>query len=188
VELFQTLLLKGDVIEHIRRDPKVDDPLRTLALSLAEEIAENPMHLNDAGWAIAVDPRRTADDYHRAVRYAEAACRLAPDQGMFLNTLGVARYRARQYRQALADLERSLKLNAPQYGGPTPADLAFLAMARHHLGQAAESRKDLDRLRDVMKAPRWAADAESKAFLAEATSLIDRPAGAVPEVEASTAH
>ncbi|MGO9468792.1 MAG: hypothetical protein ACLQIB_04055 [Isosphaeraceae bacterium] len=116
-------------------------------------------------------------DYLRAVRLAEAACEVNPFNGLYLNTLGVARYRAGQYRNALDDLNRSFELNAPRYRGPLPADMAFVATAQHRLGQFVEARKTLEQLRVVMKKQPGRADSESTAFLEEAVALIDRPAG-----------
>src|SRR5262249_46595171 len=117
---------------------------------------------------------------------AEAACRLIPQESTFINTLGVARYRAGQWREALDDLNRSVKLNAPRFGGSIPPDLAFIPMAQHQPRQTPEGRKTLGQLRKVMKTPRWADDAESKAFLAEAAGLIDRPAGSEGDAKRST--
>jgi hypothetical protein len=71
-----------------------------------------------------------------------------------------------------ADLNRSVALNARQFGGPIPADVAFIAMAQHRLGQAAEARKTLDQLRQLMSRKPWSDDPESRAFAAEATSLV----------------
>jgi WD40 repeat protein len=172
---FQELLIKNDVINRVRNDRSLDDSLRSVALSLAENIREDPKALNNEGWLIAAAPHREATDYLRAVRYAEAACRHTPESGSCLNTLGVARYRAGQYRQALEDLERSLKLNTTEDGDPTPADVAFVAMTQYQLGQVDESQKALDQLRGIMKRPNWAKDSESRAFFAEATALIDGP-------------
>ena len=129
-DLFRSLLLKNDVIDQIRRDAKLDESLRAASLQIAERTPEHPMILNDTSWS-SRESHRTPDDYRRSLRYAQAACRLAPQESTFINTLGVARYRAGQYREALADLNRSLELNSARFGGPFPANLAFLAMAQH---------------------------------------------------------
>ena len=54
-----------------------------------------------------------------ALRLAEAACRLEPKHGYYVNTLGVAQYRAGQYAEALATLTRSEPLNTAA-GIPDP--------------------------------------------------------------------
>jgi hypothetical protein len=51
-------------------------------------------------------------------------------------------------------------------------NLAFLAMARHQLGQKGQARETLRRLREVMRQPRWANDAGRQGFLREAEELL----------------
>ena len=118
--MLRALILKSDVVERISRDPKLDEPLRAAALILAEHLRDNPMLLNNSSWFIAREPNRTPEDYGRALRYIEAACRLDPKESTYVNTLGVARYRAGRYQDALADLNRSLKLNARAVRRPDP--------------------------------------------------------------------
>jgi Flp pilus assembly protein TadD len=103
------------------------------------------MQLNDAAWKVLKARDSGKDSYARALRQAEAAVRQAPENGFFLNTLGVAQYRAGRYADALATLTKSQKLNATT-GGSIPADLAFLAMAQHHLGKKDEANTALGRL------------------------------------------
>ena len=114
----------------------------------------------------------------RALRQAREACRLEPENGLYLNTLGVALYRAGRYQTALETLTRSEKLNTAKFEAPQPADLAFLAMAQHRLGKRDAARQMLERLRQVAKEPRWANDAETNAFLHEAEKLLQDPAAA----------
>ncbi len=104
--LFQTYLVKSDVIEKVRSDPKLGERLRQAALETAKRCSEDPNLLNDTSWLIARDPKQTRDDYLRAVHYAELACELAPDNGSFRDTRGAARYRAGRYREAIDDLDR----------------------------------------------------------------------------------
>jgi hypothetical protein len=51
-------------------------------------------------------------------------------------------------------------------------NLAFLAMTQHYLGHAKEAQAGLQRLREQMKEPRWAGNAEAHAFLREAEALL----------------
>jgi hypothetical protein len=99
------------------------------------------------------------------------------DDGRYLNTLGVAQYRAGKYAAALATLTRSNEINRNREAG----DPAFLAMTQHRVGQAAAARATLDRLRAVMKTPAVATDSESQAFLREAEALILRLPAELPE-------
>jgi hypothetical protein len=86
--------------------------------------------------------------------------------------LGLAQYRAGQFREALATLTQAEPLNAKVFQGSIPRDLAFLTMAHYQLGQKDQARTALSRLRERMKEPRWANDAESQAFLHEAQALL----------------
>ncbi len=123
--------------------------------------------LNQMSWEVVRQPGREAEQYLRALRWAEAASRVAPDSGMVLNTLGVAQYRTGRYARAVGTLERAADLNKG-----TPADLAFLAMAHHRLGQLEPARTRLAVLRETLRQPRWEKDEEARSFLREAEDLM----------------
>ena len=69
--------------------------------------------------------------------------------------------------EALATLTRSNDLNKQR----VPADLAFLALAQHRLGQSDKARVTLARLREVMKDPQLAGNSDARAFLLEAETI-----------------
>jgi hypothetical protein len=165
-------LVKEELLEGLRRDLALDGVVRARALALAEQYAEDPARLNALSWEVVRRPGATAAEYRAARRWAEAACRLAPKNSNYLNTLGVAQYRAGQHQAAEDTLARSDAIHAAGQGGSHPADLAFLAMAQHRLGQKDKAQESIRRLREAMKAPRWAEDAESRAFLREAEALL----------------
>jgi WD40 repeat protein len=170
--LFQMHLLKSAVIEQIRSDAKLDEPLRRLALEVAASSSEDPNLLSDTSWLLARDPKQTRAAYLRAVRYAEAACELAPDDVLFRETRGAARYRAGRFQESTADLDRPPARDATAADGPLPARLAFLTMAEHQIGREDKARRTLNQLREVMSGPPWSTDAESKALLSEAVALL----------------
>ena len=151
-------------------------PLNTASLSTSSHptgpvsrVSESdPERFHRAGWAAARQPYLNAFQYRFALRQAEAACRLAPEQSKYRTTLGVAQYRVGQYQQALATLTQA---GPPNPG--VPADLAFLAMAQHQLAQKEQARATLARLRETMKEPRWAKEEEARAFLREAEALLE---------------
>jgi hypothetical protein len=60
---------------------------------------------------------------------------------------------------------------------PSPADLAFLAMARFRLGQAQAARAALEKLEAEMKNSNNADEAELQSFLREAQELIEGTGG-----------
>jgi tetratricopeptide (TPR) repeat protein len=109
------------------------------------------------------------------LRYSEECCRLAPEKGAYLNTLGVAYYRLANDKKAIETLMRADRLNQKlaEYLGSIPADLAFLAMAQQRLGHVQEAHAHLKQLRERMKDPRWANSAEANAFLREAEMLLE---------------
>ena len=83
----------------------------------------------------------------------------------------MAQYRSGLVAEALATLTRSNALNKEN----EPADLAFLALAQHRLGQSEKARDTLARLREVMKDPQRAGNPEAQAFLREAETIeLDR--------------
>jgi hypothetical protein len=129
--------------------------------------------LNELAWQVV--RRRDCDQeaYARSLRLAAAAVREEPKVGYILNTQGVAQYRVGQNAAALATLTESEKLNTVAFEGTYPGDAAFLAMAQHQLGKKDEAKATLARLREVMKQPRWAKDAEAQSFLREAEELIE---------------
>jgi hypothetical protein len=45
-------------------------------------------------------------------------------------------------------------------------------MAQHRVGQNADAQTTLERLRQTMKQPEWAANAEAQGFLREAEALL----------------
>jgi hypothetical protein len=171
--LFEDLGLRKEVLAVLRKDPTLSEADREFALQLARTHSETTSNqLNEAAWKVVKIRDTGKDAYARALRQAEAAVRLEPRNGVFLNTLGVAQYRVGCYADALAILTKSEKLNATKEGA-IPDDLAFLAMTQHQLGKTGEAKATLGRLRKVMKQPRWAQKAEAVGFLREAEELIE---------------
>jgi hypothetical protein len=130
--------------------------------------------LNSRSWEIVRRPGASPKECRLAVRLAETVCQFKPDSGTYLNTLGIAQYRAGKYEVCLETLTRSSQLN----GGRQPADIAFLAMAQHRLGQIQGSRKTLALLQDLFNKSRTD---DTTAFLEEAKSLILRQPDALPK-------
>src|SRR5436305_861158 len=83
--------------------PAVTPPAREMALGLIERYKEetNPEHYHRASWATLRQPYLNAFQYGFALRQAETACRLDPENREYRIALGVAQYRAGQYQDAL---------------------------------------------------------------------------------------
>jgi WD40 repeat protein len=168
--LFAKPLLRSEVLDALRADARVNPAVRLEALALAETFPEDASLFNGASWEVVRRPDAGASAYQRALRHAEAACRLA-NNGLNLHTWAVAQYRLGRYRQALGTLQAEpLKPYASKQGHP--ADLAFLAMAQHRLGQKDQAQATLVRLRQAMQEPQWASNLDAQAFLREAEELL----------------
>jgi WD40 repeat protein len=163
---------------RITRDVTISEPVRQRALALTRDWPEDvdAGALCRASWRVVRQPNPDPAQYEKALRQAETACRADPDNGTFLNTLGVAQYRAGRYQDALATLRRADRLNKG-----IPEDLAFLAMTQHRLGRKEEAQANLARLREVMKDRRRSQDEEAQAFLREAEALVEGKVAAPKE-------
>jgi Flp pilus assembly protein TadD len=168
--LFAKPLRRADIREHLRRSPMLRPQAREMALAQVERYREeaSPEPYYRAAWTVVRQQYLNAFQYRLALRQAETACELAPGQVRYLRTLGVAQYRNSKQKEALKTLTR-----ADQLAKDNPVNLAFLAMTRHQLGEGGQARATLVRLREVMKKPESAANAEAETFLREAAALIE---------------
>jgi hypothetical protein len=166
--LYGEPMFRPEVLASLRTDASLTEPVRRAALALAEQVPEFPGRLSAASWQVVSRPDAGVAAYGLALRRAEAARRLVPNDLEILNTLGVAQYRLGQDREAVATLSQAERLNTALENPPSPAHLAFLALAQHRLGQADQARAALDRLRQSMKRPEQARIELWQAFLREA--------------------
>jgi tetratricopeptide (TPR) repeat protein len=98
---------------------------------------DGPEPHNDYAWLLATCSPSELRNPSQAVESAKKATELAPKEGSYWNTLGVAQYRAGDWQAAIAALERSMAL---QKGGDA-CDWLFLAMAHWQLGHREEAQK-----------------------------------------------
>jgi WD40 repeat protein len=167
--LFGEGLTREEVVERLKGQGLLSGGIWTQFPRLVETWPEDPDALNRASWAVVVRSDATAPDYRIALGRIERACRLKADDGLLLNTLGVAQYRNGLDREALATLRRSNRLN----GGRQAADMAILAMCQLRLGRVVEARAALARLREAVARPLPGANStEDRAFLREAEALL----------------
>ncbi len=172
--LFDRLGVSEDVIAALRGGAAtgLNPPARAAALRIAAALGDSATDLNTAAWSVASNPAGTAEQYRLALRRAEVAVRLTPGNGMILNTLGVARYRAGEFEEALTTLRESEQINTARSGRTFPADVLFIAMSLHKLGRNEEATAALSRGEALMAGPQAGADPESVAFLREARALM----------------
>jgi WD40 repeat protein/serine/threonine protein kinase/tetratricopeptide (TPR) repeat protein len=123
--------------------------------------------LNNIAWFLASCPDPRFRDPAQAVQLAKRATGLAPREGDYWNTLGVASYRAGDLKGALQSLGKSAQLRS----GGNSFDYFFLAMARWQLGQKDEAGTWYGRGVEWMDKNK-PQDAELLRFRAEATDLL----------------
>ncbi len=166
--LYAELTFTDDVVARLAKEPLLDEAQRAIASRMAQGRGDNPLQLNSAAWKLASQPRRSAAEYELAAKMAARACLLARDTGAYLNTLGVAQYRAEQYAAAIETLQASRQRN-----GDHPADVAFIALALHRMQRQPEARAELQKLRALMQDRAFARDDLWLDFLREAEEEID---------------
>jgi tetratricopeptide (TPR) repeat protein len=138
----------GLMVEAGRRDP------------------DQPNAQNVIAWLLATWPDPKVRNPARAVELAKKAVDRMPTKGDYWNTLGVAQYRAGDWKAAVAALEKSMELGK----GGNSADWLFLAMAHWKLGHKEESRKFYARAIEWMTKHR--PTEELRLFRAEAAQLL----------------
>ncbi len=130
---------------------------------------------NSLAWMLVTCPDQSLRNIQRGLELARLACQREPSNAMYLNTLGVAYYRAGQWRQAVEELNRS------ETAGPGESfgyNAFFLAMAHWQLGEQEESRRWYDQaVAWLQTAPASFDLDELGRFQAEARRLLEGGSG-----------
>ena len=122
---------------------------------------------NDAAWFLATSEIAAQRDPTLAIELATKAVESNPQTSGYHNTLGVARYRARDWQQAITELEKSISLSK----GGDGFDYFFLSMAHWQLGNKDQAHKWL--VQAVAWMDKKAPDNEElRRFRSEAEKLI----------------
>jgi len=100
-----------------------------------------PEVLNTLAWQLVTSHFPPLYDPAKAVKLARQAIAASPKNGNFWNTLGVALYRAGDWRGALESLDQSIALR----GGGDPEDWFVQAMAYWQLGNRFKAREMFDK-------------------------------------------
>jgi WD40 repeat protein len=129
---------------------------------------------NMQAWRLATDPDEKRRDPARAVVLAQKAVKLDPTHAFYWNTLGVAHYRAGNWKKAIKALTQSMEL---QRGALESFDTFFLAMAHWRLGEKDQARRWyrravrwLEKNKDQFLTKPW--QEELARFRAEAAKLL----------------
>jgi WD40 repeat protein len=171
-DLAAELLLKEDIVARLRSDTTLDETLRRQALDVMERYQEDPQRLHQAAGRLVREPGANQAQYERALRLAEAVCRLRPNVCLGFHPRAKAEYRLGRYEQALQSLARIKEIHARNKNDLEPHDLAFLAMAQYQLGAKEQAQATLARLHEVMKKPGSAAGPVVLAFVREAEAVV----------------
>jgi tetratricopeptide (TPR) repeat protein len=91
---------------------------------------------NNLAWFLATCPDLKVRDFGQALTHAKKAVELAPSNGRFWNTLGVAQYRNGDRKAAIEALMKSTRLR----NGGDSFDFFFLAMAHWQLDEKDKAR------------------------------------------------
>jgi WD40 repeat protein len=150
VELYKQELMETDVPARLRDDPKLDAPARKLALAIASRRQKRSQALNNVGYGVAADPRRTPAEFNVALRMLEEAHRLVPGSWNVLDSLGVAQLRVGRDREALESLSRAGSIIRTESSTSAPTNLAFQAIAQARLGRRTEAELLLDRVGELI--------------------------------------
>jgi eukaryotic-like serine/threonine-protein kinase len=93
-------------------------------------------------------------------------------QSAYLNTLGVAQYRATQYEPAIQSLLQSIeKSKEEKLAGPRPTDLAFLAMSHFKLGHKQQADSYRQQFTEAMKG--LSVQPDEASYVKEVNQLFD---------------
>ena len=126
VTTLEPVAVKGQVSCH--NDNTISELVREQAVEWSDlfwknharqqkQALQQSRQLNASSWQIVRQPELSIEQYQTALDMVVEANTLRPDCGMYLNTLGAAQYRARKYKDPLATLSGSEKLNAPDFDG-----------------------------------------------------------------------
>jgi tetratricopeptide (TPR) repeat protein len=126
---------------------------------------------NNLAWTYLAAPAELRD-VSAALPLAEKAVRLAPDNAIYRNTLGLAFYRTGRYREAVDTLRPNL---AAQEDRGLALDLYVLAMSHYRLGESVLAKDNFDLALRWARAQRGLSSGqldELAAFHAEAKELL----------------
>jgi tetratricopeptide (TPR) repeat protein len=161
----------GNLLDTTGQDAEAEKVYsRTLALreNLKDDFPGEARDRRDLAWFLSNCPARQFRNPDRAVRLAKEAVELAPEGGDCWRTLGLACYRASDWKAAVAALNKATELRS----GGDSTECFFRAMAHWQLGDKEQARSWYDR------AIRWMDENQPRdenlcRWRAEATALLD---------------
>ncbi|HZU36841.1 MAG TPA: hypothetical protein VFA18_13060, partial [Gemmataceae bacterium] len=162
-------------LQEMCRNAPVAQPDRFTGSLDQREPCIYALALNNLAWMCVTSADSPLRHPQRAVRLARYATTIMPREGFYVNTLGVARYRAGHWKEAIATLTRSMEL---EKGALEAFDTFFLAMAHWQLGEKEKARQWYDRAVQWTETHRYQLQGnnewpeELRRFRAEAAKLL----------------
>jgi tetratricopeptide (TPR) repeat protein len=138
---------------------------------------QDPGRLNALAWSLATHPAPGFRDPGRAVRLAREAVNRSPGAAPW-NTLGVALYRAGDWKAAIEALEKS---EALEPGKHLAFNGFFLAMAHMQRGDRNRARDDFERSELWLRTHPTTEDEELPRFHREARGVLEGYVEPMPE-------
>jgi tetratricopeptide (TPR) repeat protein len=182
-QLASTYLLSATLATsmHQPREAREDYSRVSEQYGRAVEHDDSAETSNAFAWFLADCPDAGLRDPARAIFFALQATARAPEKAAYWNTLGVAYYRAGDWRKAIAALEKSVELQ----GSGDPWDWYFLAMATwqagDHRAAGAWYEKALNSMERIAPLP-----LELLRYRAEADVLLGKKRAEAPVVDTGT--
>jgi hypothetical protein len=168
--LYALPLSRRHVLEWVRDSEFIWSAARNKALEIVDRYREEtrPEVYEQAARERVLQAYLNPTQYRIALLQSETAHRLAPDDPRYALTLGMAQYRAGNFKEAMETImplarnsEASIELTA------------FLAMTHHRLGQKENAKAALDRLRLAAQGPKVSKDIQVIDLLKEAEEVIE---------------
>jgi tetratricopeptide (TPR) repeat protein len=158
------------------RAPEATDAYRQAAAHYRAVLEVNGSHLaslNNLARLLANCPEAQVRDTKDAVQLAKRAVDSSPGTAYVWNTLGLAHYRAGDWKAAVAALETSMQLYAGRSENERRESFGtfLLAMAHWQLGDKEAARQWYDRAEEWMEKHR-PKDEDLRRFQAEAEALL----------------
>jgi len=169
--IYYALVLVGDSVNNLYSGVitllTMPKSFAVIKSSTGVSISGNPQEWNNRAWKLATDSDVNQRDPAEAVRLAEQTVAAEPKNAEYYNTLGVARYRAKDFRGAIDALTQSIEGR-----GLNAHDAFFMAMAYARLGNHGEASQWHATANDWMRQndPK---NAELRRFREEAVAVLD---------------
>jgi tetratricopeptide (TPR) repeat protein len=172
-----TLAARNNLAESYQALGRYQEALKhfeeTLALAKVKLKNEHPntlLVMNNIAWLLATADDAKFRDPARAVELAAKAASLSPNTADYSGTLGTARYRSGDWKQAALDLQNAIRIRGAN-DCRNANESFFLAMTNWRLGDQPAARKSFDLAVAWMDKGKLRDD-EVRRFRAEAADLL----------------